>query len=90
MKSRVLTLRLLIPPRPRRQTEGFLTSIFGMLGLDRSAPDHTTLSRRGQHLDLTLLRVPTGAGIPLIVVSTGLPIVGEGEWGAAKHGTRGT
>ena len=25
-----------------------------MLGLDLSAPDHTTLSRRGQHIDLPL------------------------------------
>ena len=46
-----LTLRLIFH-LPLRQTEGFLTSIFGMLGLDLSAPDHTTLSRRGQHLDL--------------------------------------
>ena len=44
-----LTLRLIFH-LPLRQTEGFLTSIFGMLGLDLSAPDHTTLSRRGQHL----------------------------------------
>ena len=52
-----LTLRLIFH-LPLRQTEGFLTSIFGMLGLALSAPDHTTLSRRGQHLDLTLRRAP--------------------------------
>ena len=45
-----LTLRLIFH-LPLRQTEGFLRSIFGMLCLDLSAPDHTTLSRRGQHLD---------------------------------------
>ena len=50
-----LTLRLIFH-LPLRQTEGFLTSIFRMLGLDLSAPDHTTLSRRGQHLDLPLRR----------------------------------
>ena len=70
-----LTLRLIFH-LPLRQTEGFLTSIFGMLGLDLSAPDHTTLSRRGQHLDLPLRRAPTGAGLHLIVDSTGLSIVG--------------
>ena len=80
-----LTLRLIFH-LPLRQTEGFLTSIFGMLGLDLSAPDHTTLSRRGQHLDLPLRRAPAGAGLHLIVDSTGLSIVGEGEWAAAKHG----
>ena len=83
-----LTLRLIFH-LPLRQTEGFLTSIFGMLGLDLSAPDHTTLSRRGQHLDLPLRRAPAGAGLHLIVDSTGLSIVGEGEWAAAKDGGRG-
>ena len=83
-----LTLRLIFH-LPLRQTEGFLTSIFGMLGLELSAPDHTTLSRRGQHLDLTLRRAPAGAGLHLMVDSTGLSIVGEGEWAAAKHGGRG-
>ena len=83
-----LTLRLLFH-LPLRQTEGFLASIFGMLGVDLSAPDHTTLSRRGQRLDLSLRRVPIDDGIHLIVDSTGLSIVGEGEWAAAKHGGRG-
>ena len=66
-----------------------MTSIFGMLGLELSAPDHTTLSRRGQCLDLPLRRAPAGAGLHLMVDSTGLSIVGEGEWAAAKHGGRG-
>jgi hypothetical protein len=79
-----LTLRLLFH-LPLRQTEGFLHSLFGMMGMDFSASDHTTLSRRGQHLDLTLDRVPTGDGVHLIVDSTGLSILGEGEWAAAKH-----
>ena len=84
-----LTLRLLFH-LPLRQTEGFLRSIFGMLCLDLSAPDHTTLSRRAQRLNLTLRRVLTGTGIHLIVDSTGLSMVGEGEWAAVKHGRRGT
>ena len=83
-----LTLRLIFH-LPLRQTEGFLTSIFGMLGLALSAPDHTTLSRRGQHLDLTPRRAPAGVGLHLIVDSTGLSIVGEGEWAAVHHGGRG-
>jgi hypothetical protein len=76
-----LTLRLLFH-LPLRQAEGFVTSIFGILALDLSAPDHTTLSRRGQYLDRTLRRVPTGKGLHLIIDSTGLSIVGEGEWAA--------
>jgi hypothetical protein len=65
-----LTLRLLFH-LPLRQAEGFLHSLFGMMGMDLSAPDHTTLFRRGQHLDLKLDRVPTGTGVHLIVDSTG-------------------
>ena len=60
------------------------------MGLDLRSPDHTTLSRRGQHLDLTLRGVPRRAGLHLIIDSTGLSIVGEGEWTATKHGGRGT
>ena len=52
-----LTLRLVFR-LPLRQTEGFLTSIFGMMGVDLAAPDHTTLSRRGHHLSVTLRSVP--------------------------------
>ena len=84
-----LTLRLLFH-LPLRQAEGFLTSLFVLMGLDLRSPDHTTLSRRGQHLNLTLRAVLSRAGLHLIIDSTGLSIVGEGEWAAAKHGGRGT
>ena len=33
--------------------------------------------------------VPPGEGLPLVLDSTGLSIVGAGEWAAAKHGGRG-
>jgi hypothetical protein len=83
-----LTLRLVFS-LPLRQTEGFLSSLFDVMGLDLCAPDHTTLSRRGQHLDVQLRRPLTGEAIHLIVDSSGLSIVGEGEWAAAKHGGKG-
>ncbi len=83
-----LTLRLIFH-LPLRQAEGFLTSLFGMMRIELCAPDHTTLSRRGQHLTLTLRRVPPGERMHLIIDSTGLSIVGQGEWAAAKHGRRG-
>ena len=67
-----LTLRLLFH-LPLRQAEGFLQSLFGMMGLELDAPDHTTISRRGQHLvDVRLDRVPPRKGLHLIVDSTGL------------------
>jgi IS5 family transposase len=73
---------------PLRQTEGFLASVFGMMGVDLDVPDHTTLSRRSQGLGVGLLRVATNEPIHLVVDSTGLSIVGEGEWAAAKYGKR--
>jgi IS5 family transposase len=59
------------------------------MDVDLEAPDHTTLSRRSQCLDVALNLVPSKKPIHLIVDSTGLSIVGEGEWAAAKHGGRG-
>ena len=78
-----LTLRLLFH-LPLRQAEGFLTSLFHLMGLDLRSPDHTTLSRRGQHLNLTLRRVPRRIALHLFIDSTGLSMVGEGEWAAAN------
>ena len=59
------------------------------MNVDLEAPDHTTLSRRSQHLNTQLTRVPTKEPTHLIIDSTGLSIVGEGEWAAAKYGGRG-
>jgi IS5 family transposase len=83
-----LTLRLIFR-LPLRQAEGFLRSVLSLMSIDHETPDHTTLSRRSQHLDIQLARVPTEKSIHLIVDSTGLSIVGEGEWAAAKYGRRG-
>ena len=83
-----LTLRLL-SHLPLRPAEGFLHALFGMMRLDLSAPHDTTLSRRRQHLRRRLRPVSTGAGIHLVLDSTGLSIVGIGEWAAATHGGRG-
>ena len=84
----VLTLRLVFK-LPLRQAEGCLRSVFSLMGVDLEAPDHTTLSRRSQHLNVDLHLVPANEPIHLIIDSTGLSIVGEGEWAAAKHGGRG-
>ncbi len=83
-----LTLRLVFK-LPLRQAEGFLRSVLSLMAVDLEAPDHTTLSRRSQHLDVELHRIPANGPINLIVDSTGLSIVGEGEWAAAKHGGKG-
>jgi hypothetical protein len=70
-----------------RQTEGLITSILHLLGLDLPRPDHSTMSRRAE--TLKLLR-PRGGREPvhLLVDSTGLKLCGPGEWLVEKHGTR--
>ena len=83
-----LMLRLVFK-LPLRQAEGFLRSILSLMDIDLEAPDHTTLSRRSQGLNVQLDRVAGDNPIHLIVDSTGLSIVGEGEWAAAKYGGRG-
>ncbi len=84
-----LTLRACLQKLPLRQAEGFLRSVLSLMGVNLEAPDHTTLSRRSQRLDLALSPPPANEPIHLIVDSTGLSIVGEGEWAAAKYGGRG-
>ncbi len=54
--------------------------------LDLSVPDDTTLSRRSQHLRRRLRPVPPGESLHLVLDSTGLSLVGAGEWAAATHG----
>ena len=85
-----LTLRTVFE-LPLRQTDGFVGSLLGMLSLDHlPVPDHGTLSRRAQSLDVAPKATQHRGSIHLIVDSTGLQIVGEGPWAAAKHGTKGT
>ncbi|MFT5200625.1 MAG: hypothetical protein ACI87O_003309, partial [Planctomycetota bacterium] len=60
-----------------------------LMNLNLEAPDHTTLSRRSSNLRVDLGMASSKKPIHLIIGSTGLSIVGEGEWAAAKHGERG-
>jgi len=74
---------------PLRQTEGFISSIFELMGLHLDVPDHTTLSRRSKSLKPKLKAPKSGGHINLIIDSSGLSIVGQGQWDAAKYGQRG-
>jgi hypothetical protein len=61
-----------------RQTEGLIGSVIGLLGLDLAVPDHTTLSRRAETLEVPRPKprgddADGGAGpMHLLVDSTGL------------------
>ena len=71
-----------------RQTEGLIGSILRLLGLDLAVPDHSTLSRRAETLEVPQPRPTSKGPIHLLVDSTGLQLCGPGEWLIEKHGTR--
>ena len=70
-----------------RQTEGLIASILRLLGLDLAVPDHSTLSRRAETLEVARPR-PGREPVHLLVDSTGLKLCGPGEWLVEKHGTK--
>jgi hypothetical protein len=70
-----------------RQTEGLIASIIGLLGLDLAIPDHSTISRRAEALEVPRPR-PWREPVHLLVDSTGLKLCGSGEWLVEKHSTR--
>src|SRR3954463_13470404 len=81
-----------------RQTEGLIGSVIGLLGLDLAVPDHTTLCRRAETLEVPRPKprgdgADSGAGrdpgpMHLLVDSTGLKLYGAGEWLVEKHGAK--
>jgi hypothetical protein len=70
-----------------RQTEGLIASVLQLLGLDLPVPDHSTLSRRAETLEVARPRCG-GEPVHLLVDSTGLRLCGAGEWLVEKHGTK--
>jgi transposase len=69
-----------------RQCQGFLESIFGLMGLDLAVPDHSTLSRRLGQLSVSLPVVDKATARHVVVDSTGVKVYGEGEWKTRQHG----
>ena len=70
-----------------RQSEGLIGSILGLLEIDLTVPDHTTLSRRACGLPVQMPWRDRTGDLHLIVDSTGLKLRGAGEWLFEKHGT---
>ena len=69
-----------------RQTTGMVRSLLRLAGLDWDVPDFSTLSRRQKHLQVTLTYQRRGEALHLLVDSTGIKMLGEGEWKRKKHG----
>lgn len=69
-----------------RQTEGFVESLFRLMGVDLSVPDHSTVSRRLGKLSVSLPVVEGEGARHVVVDSTGIKVYGEGEWKVRQHG----
>jgi len=79
-----LTIKSLFNLAPRRAM-GMAQSLLKLAGLDWEVLDFSTASRRQKHLAVTIGAHPT-TGLHLLVDSTGIKMLGEGEWKTKKHG----
>jgi Transposase DDE domain len=75
--------------RPWRQTEGMLTSLMRLLGLDLPVPDHTTFARRSANLTVAKALSTACGPVNVVIDATGLKVFGVGEWQREKHGGKG-
>jgi len=71
---------------PLHQAMGMAQSLLELAGLAWNVPDFSTVSRRQKHLSVTIGALPATTGLHLLVDSTGIKMLGEGEWKTKKHG----
>lgn len=69
-----------------RQATGMVASLLKLSGLDWPMPDYTTLCRRQRRLQVCISYRRNPNGLHLLVDSTGVKMLGEGEWQTKKHG----
>jgi len=69
-----------------RQTLGLVESLLRLAGLDWPVPDYSTVCRRQKTLQVQIGYRPGAQPLQLLVDSTGIQFLGEGEWKRRKHG----
>ena len=85
----ILTMLLLreIYKLTLRSLQGFVKSIFFMMGLNLPVPSYSQISRRAKSLHKQINRLVQGKKASHIIFdSTGLKVYGEGEWKMRIHG----
>jgi len=80
-----LTLKALFG-LPLRQSMGLVESVLKLSGLDWAVPQYSTVSRRQKQLEVKLPYRAKTTGLALLVDSTGVKFMGDGEWKRKKHG----
>ncbi|EJM5006885.1 IS5 family transposase [Salmonella enterica] len=79
MLKRVFNLSL-------RALQGFIDSIFQLMGVALICPDYSLVSKRAKTVNISI-KTPTRGEIEhLVIDSTGLKVFGEGEWKVRQHG----
>ena len=74
---------------PLRQAAGMVASLLQLAGLDWPDPDYSTLCRRQKTLRVQIPCRRAEGPLKLLVDSTGIKFLGDGEWQARKHGVQG-
>ena len=69
-----------------RQSLGLIQSLLRLAGLNWRVPDCSTISRRQRTLQVQLPYQRSATALDLLVDSTGIKFLGEGEWKRKKHG----
>ena len=71
---------------PLRQATGLVSSLLRLAKLNWPVPDYSTLCRRQNDLTVTIPCRPSTGALQLLIDSTGIKAMGEGEWSCRKHG----
>lgn len=71
---------------PLRQAVGMVRALLKLAGLDWPVPDYTTLCRRQKTIAVQIPYRRADGPLNLLVDSTGIKFLGDGEWHARKHG----
>ena len=69
-----------------RQSLGLVESLLRLANLDWSVPDFCTVCRRQKTLRVQLPYWASTTALDLLVDSSGIKFMGEGEWKCKKHG----
>ncbi len=73
--------------RSLRNLQGFVQSLFHVMGLNLPVPSYSQISRRAKSLHKRVNRLTQGKkACHIIFDSTGLKVHGEGEWKVKVHG----
>lgn len=69
-----------------RSTEGLVQSLLDLMDLDLPTPNYSTLSRRGKQLEVDLCIKTTNQPLHVLIDSTGIQVMSEGQWKKLHYG----